>query len=48
MTSKKIKGKATRNRYSDEYKAEALALAERVGVPGAARALLCQDSCRLI
>lgn len=44
MTSKKIKGKATRNRYSDEYKAEALALAERVGVPGAARELGLHES----
>lgn len=31
--------KQTRNRYSQQFKDEALALAERVGVPGAAKQL---------
>ncbi len=36
--------KQTRNRYSDEYKSEALALADRVGVPAAARQLGIHES----
>lgn len=34
----------TRKRYTDEYKAEALRLAEKVGIPAAAKQLGIQDS----
>lgn len=45
MTTKRSKSKATtRKRYSEEYKAEALALAEKVGVPSAARELGLHES----
>lgn len=36
--------KQTRNRYSDEYKSEALALADRVGVASAAKQLGLHES----
>jgi len=36
--------KQTRNRYSDEYKSEALALADRVGVASAAKQLGLNES----
>ena len=44
MTRKSKSGKATRKRYSPEFKAEALALAERVGVSEAARQLGLHES----
>ena len=39
MTRAKQQGKKIRKQYSDEYKREGLALAERVGVAAAARQL---------
>jgi len=36
MTTQQKSGKVTRTRYSQQYKNEALALAERVGVAAAA------------
>lgn len=39
MTKQTIPGKTTRKRHSPQYKQEALALAERVGVPSAAKQL---------
>lgn len=45
MTTKKSKqGKTTRNRYSPEFKAEALALAEKVGVAAAVQQLGLHES----
>ena len=44
MASSKTQGKRTRQRYSAEYKAEALALAERIGVAAAAKQLGRHDS----
>lgn len=39
MTSKKSKSKQTRKQYPQDYKNEALALAERIGVAAAAKQL---------
>jgi len=39
MATDKTEGKGTRKRYSAEYKSEALALAERIGVAAAAKQL---------
>jgi transposase len=39
MTQKKQAGKAARNHYSEDYKRESLALADKVGVAAAAREL---------
>ena len=39
----KKKGGVSRNRYSAEYKGEALALAEKVGAPAAAVQLGCMN-----
>jgi transposase len=44
MTRKSKSGKATRKQYSPEFKAEALGLAERVGVGEAARELGLHES----
>ena len=44
MTRKSKSGKATRKRYSLEFKTEALALAERVGVGEAAKQLGLHES----
>ena len=44
MTSTSKAGGVTRKGYSPEYKQEALALAERVGVRGAAEQLGLQES----
>lgn len=40
----KKKGGASRNRYSPQYKAEALALAQKIGVPAAATQLGLHES----
>lgn len=42
--SKQVKSEKSRNRYSQQYKDEALALAERVGVPEAAKQLGLHDT----
>ena len=39
MTKRRQAGKTTRKQYSQEYKREALALADKVGAPAAAREL---------
>ena len=44
MTRKSKSGKATRKRYSPDFKAESLSLAERVGVSEAARQLGLHES----
>jgi transposase len=44
MTRSRKTGKATRKRYSPEFKSEALALAERVGIGGAAKQLGLHES----
>ena len=44
MTARKKAGKKSRQRYPDEYKAEALKLAERVGTTAAAAELGIQTS----
>ncbi len=44
MTKQSGKKKATRNKYSPEFRDEALALAEKVGVPTAARELGLHES----
>lgn len=42
--TKKEKSKPIRNRYSQEYKTEALALSEKLGVPTAAKQLGLNES----
>lgn len=42
--SKQVKSGKSRNRYLQQYKDEALALAERVGVPAAAKQLGLHDT----
>ncbi|NIV49582.1 MAG: transposase, partial [Gammaproteobacteria bacterium] len=44
MSKTDKQGSVSRKRYSAEYKAEALALAERIGVSAAARELGLHDS----
>ncbi len=44
MSKTEKQGSVSRKRYSAEYKAEALALAERIGVSAAARELGLHDS----
>ena len=44
MTTQKKSGKVTRTRHSQQYKTEALALAERVGVASAAKQLNLHES----
>jgi len=41
---KKTKSRKSRNRYSHQYKSEALALAEQVGVPTAAKQIGLHES----
>ena len=44
MTSKISQGKTSRKRYSDDYRKQALALAERTGIPTAAKELGIHES----